>query len=458
MTLVFIRIAVFPPPPPPPVGVTATFDLESKPNLKNLTVSKTGTGSGTVKSSPAGIDCGSTCMAEFEDGKEVTLKASAEAGSVFNSWKGCDVVNGRECKVTVDGAEAVSAKFSEVKALSVQKGGAGLGSVKSSPGGINCLAACLSAEAEFSAGPPAKEVTLTAVPNRGSAFVGWSGDCSGLPPTCKVTLSAAKSVTAEFTPIPKVSLTLDKAPGTGAVKSAPVSINCAAACSSQTSGFYLDSEVALAETPYKSTFSQWTGACSGGLPICKLTMTEARAVGAEFAGAPTAGVSLTLTKAGGGTGTGKVTSYPSGVNCDASCSSSVAAFKSGAKVALKQTPAKGSTFVGWGGACSGSGVCEVTLADAREVTAEFEAIPLHILTVNKAGGGTGTVKSTPTGIDCGLACSQAAALYPETAGIVLTAIPGKGSALAQWAGCDEVIAGSCIVAMGSAKEVTAKFE
>lgn len=456
--LAFIRIAVFPPPPPPPVGVTATFDLESKPKNLDLTVSKTGTGSGTVKSNPAGIDCGSACTAGFEAGKEVTLIASAEAGSAFSSWKGCDVVNGRECKVTVDAAETVSAKFTEVKTLSVQKEGAGLGSVKSSPGGITCLAACVSAEAEFSAGPPAKEVTLTAAPYKGSAFAGWGGDCSGLSPTCKVTLSAAKSVTAEFAPTPKVSLTLDKAPGTGTVKSAPVSINCAAACSSQTSGFYLGSEVGLTETPYRSTFSQWMGSCSGGWSTCKLTMTEAKTVGAEFAGAPMAGISLTFTKAVGGTGTGKVTSYPSGVNCDASCSSSVATFKPGAKVVLKQTPAKGSTFAGWGGACSESITCEVTLSEAREVTAEFEAIPARILTVDKSGGGTGTVKTVPTGVNCGLNCPQASARYLQTAAITLMAAPGKGSELVEWTGCDEISGELCIVTMESAKEVTARFE
>ncbi len=458
MTLVFIRIAVFPPPPPPPVGVTATFERESKPNLKDLTVSKAGTGSGTVKSSPAGIDCGSICATGLEEGKEVTLIASPNAGSAFSSWKGCDAANGRECKVTVDAAEAVSAKFTEVKTLSVQKEGVGLGSVKASPGGISCQAACVSAEAEFSAGPPAKEVTLMAAPYKGSAFVEWGGDCSGSSPTCKVTLSAAKSVTAEFAPISKVILTLDKPPGTGTVKSAPASINCAVACSSQTSGFYLGSEVGLTETPYKSAFSQWMGSCSGNLSTCKLTMTEAKTVGAEFVGAPMAGVSLTLTKAEGGTGTGKVTSYPGGINCDASCSSSTAAFKSGAKVVLKQTPAKDSTFAGWGGACSGSSTCEVTLAIAEEVTAEFEAIPLHILTVDKAGGGTGTVKGTPAGVNCGLTCPQAAAAYPQTASVTLTATPGKGSAPVQWTGCDEVVGSLCIAAMSSAKEVTARFE
>lgn len=456
MTLVFIRIAVFPPPPPPPVSVTATFELESKSNL-DLTVSKTGTGSGTVKSSPAGIDCGGACTAGFDAGKDVTLFASAETGSAFGSWKGCDVVNGRECKVTVDAAKTVSAKFVEVETLSVEKEGAGLGSVKSSPGGISCLAACASAEAEFSAGPPAKEVTLTAAPYQGSAFVEWGGDCSGSSPTCNVTLAAAKSVTAEFAPVPKVNLTLNKAPGTGTVKSAPASINCPAACSSQTSGFYLGSEVELTETPYKSIFSQWMDSCSGGSSTCKLTMTETKIVGAEFIGTPMAGTSLTLTKAGG-TGTGRVTSYPSGINCDASCSSSAAAFKVGARVALKQVPAKGSSFAGWGGACSGLTVCEVTLAEAGEVTADFETIPLHALTVAKAGGGTGTVKSTPAGINCVLTCSKTTAIYPQTTSIFLTAIPGKGSGPVQWTGCDEVVDGLCIATMSSAAEIAAKFE
>src|SRR5205823_3557165 len=64
--------------------VTATFSLPSFA----LTVSKAGTGSGTVTSSPGGITCGATCAASFASGTAVTLTATAAAGSTFTGWSG----------------------------------------------------------------------------------------------------------------------------------------------------------------------------------------------------------------------------------------------------------------------------------------------------------------------------------------------------------------------------------
>lgn len=53
-----------------------------------LTVAKTGTGSGTVTSSPAGVDCGSGCLAAYPSGTQVALSAKAAAGSTFTGWSG----------------------------------------------------------------------------------------------------------------------------------------------------------------------------------------------------------------------------------------------------------------------------------------------------------------------------------------------------------------------------------
>jgi hypothetical protein len=53
-----------------------------------LTVSKTGTGSGTVTSSPNGINCGAVCSASYNNGTAVTLTASPTTGSKFAGWSG----------------------------------------------------------------------------------------------------------------------------------------------------------------------------------------------------------------------------------------------------------------------------------------------------------------------------------------------------------------------------------
>jgi len=56
--------------------------------MRTLTVNRGGTGIGTVTSSPVGINCGTSCQAQFSFGSNVTLTATAAAGSFFAGWSG----------------------------------------------------------------------------------------------------------------------------------------------------------------------------------------------------------------------------------------------------------------------------------------------------------------------------------------------------------------------------------
>jgi uncharacterized repeat protein (TIGR03803 family) len=60
-------------------GTAATF---------NVSVVLAGSGSGTVTSNPAGINCSSTCSANFISGTTATLTPIADAGSSFSGWSG----------------------------------------------------------------------------------------------------------------------------------------------------------------------------------------------------------------------------------------------------------------------------------------------------------------------------------------------------------------------------------
>jgi hypothetical protein len=75
--------------------------------------------------------------------------------------------------------------------LTITASGSGSGAVGSSPAGTSCGSGCLS----FAAGTA---VTLTATPNAGSTFAGWSGACSGTG-SCAVTMNSNQAVTAAFT-------------------------------------------------------------------------------------------------------------------------------------------------------------------------------------------------------------------------------------------------------------------
>lgn len=83
--------------PPPPV----TF---------SLTVTRGGTGAGTVVSNPPGINCGATCSATLVAATVVTLSASADATSQFAGWSGACTGTGA-CVVTMAAAQSVAATF-----------------------------------------------------------------------------------------------------------------------------------------------------------------------------------------------------------------------------------------------------------------------------------------------------------------------------------------------------------
>ncbi len=87
-------------------------DAPPPPGSFTLSVSKDGTGSGTVTSAPAGINCGVTCSANFTDGTSVALTASAASGSTFGGWSGaCSGTGG--CSVTMNANKTATATFTK---------------------------------------------------------------------------------------------------------------------------------------------------------------------------------------------------------------------------------------------------------------------------------------------------------------------------------------------------------
>ena len=75
-----------------------------------LAVVKAGTGSGSITSAPAGIDCGTSCSSNFAAGMSVVLSAAPSNGSTA-SFTGCDTVAGGQCTVTLTATRTVTATF-----------------------------------------------------------------------------------------------------------------------------------------------------------------------------------------------------------------------------------------------------------------------------------------------------------------------------------------------------------
>jgi hypothetical protein len=160
--------------------------------------------------------------------------------------------------------------------LSVVSSGDGAGSITSAPPGIDCGVDC--SETYVSMTP----VTLTATPEEGSAFTGWSeASCPGTAP-CVVTMTEDRTITATFKRL--FSLSVTKAgTGDGTITSDLPGIDCGNDCSET---YVSGSTITLTTTPAPdSRFIGWSGDCSGG-DACVVTMTEDRAVTAVFEGNP----------------------------------------------------------------------------------------------------------------------------------------------------------------------------
>ncbi|WP_304986253.1 InlB B-repeat-containing protein [Flavobacterium rivulicola] len=400
-----------------------------------LTVTKAGAGAGSVVSSPAGIDCGSTCTFDFSINTQVTLTAVPSLGSVFLGWTGAYVGTDASINVTMDVAKSITANFGEAQ-FPLTISNIGNGNIISTPAGISCGSSCI---ANFDIGAT---VTLTAIPNSGATFLGWGGSCTGTELTCTVTMDSAKSVTATFDGIQvnEFLLTVTKAgAGVGTISSSPAGINCGSTCSS---AFAIDTVVTLTAVPsYGSVFTGWSGGgTSGNDATISVTMDAAKSITANFGRAQ---FPLTISNSGGGT----VSSTPAGINCGLNCTAN---YEFGMNVQLNAIPSSGAIFAGWTGACSGTGPCTVTIDAAKTVNARFT----YPLTITRSGTGGGTVTSSPTGISCGSTCT---ANYDANQMVTLTAISDATSTFVGWSGAVSSSSATINVTMDAAKSINAQF-
>jgi Divergent InlB B-repeat domain len=277
------------------------------------------------------------------------------------------------------------------------------------------------------------------------------------------------------------TLTLTKSPapnagaGTGSVSSKPKGIKCGTTCDEAVAAMYKNTPVVLSAKPggETSSFVKWVnpgGACNESTsPTCTLPIAEDESIEAVFGGTSKAfspAEALTVSK---GESSGKGTVKAAGLGCEAECTSTTVLYqgpitepkpKPGKTVILKQAPAFGSEFAGWSGCESEpEGNCQVAMETAKEVVAEYDALPGKVLTVNKSySSGNGAVSSKPKGIKCGTACTQAVAQMPEGAPVELIAKPSSGT-FVKWEGGD--CGGStnpvCVVTMNADETTKAVF-
>jgi hypothetical protein len=134
-----------------------------------------------------------------------------------------------------------------------------------------------------------------------------------------------------------------------------------------------------------------------------------------------------------GTGTGLVSGGGiSGIACGSTCSK---AFSSQSVITLNAYPDTGSTFVGWSGACSGTGACSADMSTVRNVTAEFAisttppSNTTYTVTIRRIGTALENGIVTGPGVSCGLQCT---ATVTSGSPITFTATPGPNAKFSGW--------------------------
>jgi hypothetical protein len=160
--------------------------------------------------------------------------------------------------------------------------------------------------------------------------------------------------------VPAKHVTVQKSgTGSGTVTDSTGTLHCGATCTADLS---VGQTVTLTAIPAAgSSFSGWSGACTGSSPTCSLTVSADTTVTAIFVKKL---VALVVRKSGNGS----VSSRPAGVACGSRCRF---AFAPGV-VTLIARAAAGWHFVRWQGACRGTKpLCRLRLAGAAAVTAVF---------------------------------------------------------------------------------------
>lgn len=312
--------------------------------LRSFTLSTQVTGAGTVSSTPGGIACGTSCSASFSEGQSVTLTAVPSTNAMFTGWSGGAASCGASssCTLTMTQDTQAQASFAPASwivplataldsrlawtspmtgdaaawygqnrslrtgdttgyAMSGPLADGQTSSMETSVTGPGTLSFFWSVSSE--ANYDFLEFWVNGVRQAGSISgeAGWAQRQFALPQgthtlrwVYRKDWSVQSGQDAGFvdlvtlTPqasIPKVSLQLVKSGNRayGSVTSAPSGISCSTSCTTQTVQFNAGQQVTLTATPISGrSFNGWSGACTGRLPSCTVTLSASKRVTAQF--------------------------------------------------------------------------------------------------------------------------------------------------------------------------------
>ena len=307
--------------------------------------------------------------------------------------------------------------------------------------------------------------TVTLVPEAayGSAFLGWTGACTGTGP-CVVTVTEALQVGASFLGPRTLTVqvtSVEGGRGTVSLSPAPLgppggSCDNVGAAANQVCTFQYppDTVVTMAVSAHPdSKFQGWSGACTGTEP-CQVLLSlpgPGELVEASFLGPRTLTVQVTSVEGGRGTvSLSPAPLGPPGGSCDnvGAAANQVCTFQypPDTVVTMAVSAHPDSKFQGWSGACTGTEPCQVLLSlpgPGELVEASFLGPRTLTVQVTSVEGGRGTVSLSPAplgppGGSCdnvGAAANQACTFqYPPDTVVTMAVSAHPDSKFLGWSG------------------------
>jgi hypothetical protein len=309
--------------------VTAAF-------AQQFTLAVTASGPGSVTLDPPG--------GLYTAGTSVTVTAVPDPDSAFTGYSGDLAGTTNPQLVVVNANTSATASFATL--FDVAASATGPGTIALDPPGGTY--------------PAGTVVTVTATPNAGAGFVGFSGDLSGTANPQLLTVDGDKTVSAGFATQLTLSAT---ASGPGSVTLDPPG------------GVYLaGTPVTITAVPDPdSAFLGFSGDLTG--------TTNPQLVVVNANTSATATFATLFDVAASATGPGAVALDPPG-----------GTYPAGTEVAVTATPDAGAAFIGFGGDLTGTATPQLLIVDGdKTVVADFEPLVLHTLTVTTSANGSVTL-------------------------------------------------------------------
>ena len=416
-------------------------------------------------------------VSESDSGTIVKLTATADEDWVFTGWTGDYGGPETEIEISVNEPKTLTATFVK-KQYTLEVNINGQGTVTE--------AIVSSKSTDYDTGTIVK---LTAIPEEGWEFTGWTGDFTGTDPEIQLTVDEAKSVTATFErknqsleviiigdgsvnqKASGTSVTLEATPAedwifqgwSGDVTSQDATITFTLddveeitatfvkkqftlevntvgegtvteeVVASKSTDYDIDSKIKLTAVPQENwKFKEWTGDVTGTNPEVEITLDAAKSVTATFEK-----IEFDL----------EVNTVGQGSVTETKKSSKTTTYESGDVIVLKAVPETNWAFTGWSGDATGTDTeIEITMDKAKSVTATFEKIQFTLeVTVVGNGSVTETKKSSKS------------ATYDSGDVITLEAVADAQNDFLSWSGDANGTSTIFDITIDGNKSVTATF-